>query len=116
MKSKKNFIMLAVLSAFVLALNHSGYSFAEASGSIEGADKVENFIRAIVNTIIGMSGIVAAGALAVGGFKYITSTGNPDELEKAKSTIKYAIIGLIIVIAAFFIANSVGGSAHGFFG
>ncbi len=62
---------------------------------------IGNFIRL---------GLFAAGLLAVimiivGGFQYITSSGNPQATARAKSTITYAIIGLLIAIFAFAIVN-----------
>jgi len=41
--------------------------------------------------------------LMMGGFKYITSGGNPKALEAAKATITYAIIGMILVAGAYLI-------------
>ncbi len=38
--------------------------------------------------------------LVRGGYQYITSTGSPDALENAKRTIRNALIGLVIVLAA----------------
>ena len=55
------------------------------------------------NTLGIITFISAAAAvlfLIKGGYGYITSTGKPDALEGAKKTIKNAIIGLVIVLAA----------------
>ena len=38
--------------------------------------------------------------IAIGGFKYATSGGNPDGLKQAKGTITYAIIGLVVALFA----------------
>jgi len=38
--------------------------------------------------------------IIVGGIKYITSQGNQQQLESAKNTILYAVIGLVVAIAA----------------
>ena len=38
--------------------------------------------------------------LVIGGMQYITSRGNPENLEHAKQVIKNALIGLVIVLAA----------------
>jgi hypothetical protein len=69
--------------------------------------QVENFIRNIIKIIAGLAGLVATGFLVAGGFTYITSSGNPEQLDKAKRTITWSLIGLAIVIAAFVISNIV---------
>ena len=68
---------------------------------------VENFIRSIIKVVAGLAGLVATGFFVAGGFTYITSSGNPEQLDKAKRTLTWSAIGLAIVIAAFVISNIV---------
>ena len=77
---------------------------AQATGNIV---QVENFIRSIIQLIAGLAGLVATGFFVAGGFTYITSSGNPEQLDKAKRTLTWSAIGLAIVIAAFVISNIV---------
>ena len=72
-----------------------------------GADisQVQNFIRSIIQVLAGLAGLVATGFFVIGGFSYITSSGNPEHLDKAKRTLLWSGIGLAIVIAAFVISN-----------
>ncbi len=44
-----------------------------------------------------------------GGYKYITSQGNPDALGEAKEIIGGAIIGLVVLGLAYLILSSIGG-------
>ena len=69
--------------------------------------QVENFIRSVIQLIAGLAGLIATGFFVVGGFTYITSSGNPEKLDQAKRTLFYSAIGLAIVIAAFVISNIV---------
>lgn len=64
----------------------------------------------------GLAGLLATAYFVVGGFNYITSSGNPQRLEKAKRTILYSAIGLSITIAAFVISNIVSSLASKSFG
>jgi len=41
----------------------------------------------------------------IGSFKYLTSLGNPEKIEEAKGTFKWAIIGLIVYVSAYLILN-----------
>jgi hypothetical protein len=69
--------------------------------------QVESFIRNVIKVIAGLAGLVATGFFVAGGFTYITSSGNPEQLDKAKRTLTWSAIGLAIVIAAFVISNIV---------
>ncbi len=39
----------------------------------------------------------------IGGFNYLTSFGNPERVKKARNTLQYAVIGLVLYISAFLI-------------
>jgi len=41
--------------------------------------------------------------LLVGGFKFITSGGDPKAVESAKNTLTHAIIGLVIILASYLV-------------
>ena len=69
--------------------------------------QVQDFIRNVIKVIAGLAGLVATGFFVAGGFTYITSSGNPEQLDKAKRTLTWSAIGLAIVIAAFVLANIV---------
>lgn len=47
--------------------------------------------------------------LILGGFKWMTSSGNKQEVENARKTLVFAIVGLIIVFVSFVIINFLGG-------
>jgi len=81
-----------------------------------GVGNVENFIRSIIQVVAGLAGLVATGFFVAGGFTYITSSGNPEQLDRAKRTITWSAIGLAIVIAAFVLANIVTTLARQSFG
>ena len=87
-------------------------AFAQAAG----VSNVENFIRSIITVFAGLAGLVATGFLVAGGFIYITSSGNPEHLDRGKRTITYALIGLAITIGAFVISNIVTTLATNAFG
>ena len=54
-----------------------------------------------------MVGIIGVIMIIVGGFRYITSGGNDQNVASAKNTILYAIIGLVIVALAQLIVKYV---------
>ncbi len=54
----------------------------------------------LIQWVIGIAGAVAAIFVVYGGIAYITSSGDVGKLQKAKSMILYALIGLAIVALA----------------
>lgn len=78
--------------------------------------QVENFIRSVIKVVAGLAGLVAAGFFVIGGFGYITSSGNPERLDKSKQTLIWSAVGLAIVIGAFIISNIVTDLATSAFG
>ncbi len=81
-----------------------------------GVGQIESFIKNVITAVAGLAGLVATGFFIVGGFRYITSTGNPLHLDKAKRTILYSAAGLVITIGAFVLSNIVTGLANSAFG
>jgi TRAP-type C4-dicarboxylate transport system permease small subunit len=61
----------------------------------------------IINAIIGVLGLVAVIVIILGGVQYMTSSGDAAKVKKAKDTILYGVIGLIVCVLAFAIVNFV---------
>jgi TRAP-type C4-dicarboxylate transport system permease small subunit len=101
-------ILISISLPFVFAP-----SALAATGDVSS---VQNFIRSIIQVVAGIAGLVATGFFVVGGFSYITSSGNPEHLDKAKRTLLYSATGLAITIAAFVISNIVTDLATNAFG
>ncbi|MBQ3464623.1 hypothetical protein IJH15_00135 [Candidatus Saccharibacteria bacterium] len=71
------------------------------------APKLENTIINIIEAIIAVLGVVAVIFIIIGGIQYMTSTGDPGKVKKAKDTILYALIGLAVCVLSFAIVNFV---------
>lgn len=78
--------------------------------------QIESFIQSVIQAVAGLAGLVATGFFVVGGLRYITSSGNPEHLERAKRTIMFSATGLAITIAAFVLSNIVTSLATSAFG
>ncbi len=111
--TKRNINLIVIL--FVTILSPIALS-STAFAATADVTQVETFIRSIIKIIAGLAGLVATGFFVVGGFSYITSSGNPEHLDRAKKTITWAAIGLVITIAAFVISNIVTDLATSAFG
>lgn len=96
-------VKLTAATITVLQLAYAHPVFA-ATG---GVSNVESFIKSIITVLSAIAGLVATLFLVVGGIGYMTSSGNPDNLDRAKRTIMHSLYGLAIVIGAFVISNIV---------
>jgi hypothetical protein len=63
----------------------------------------------IISILIPIGGIILFVMLIIGGFHFITSSGDPRKVEGAKNTLTYAIAGIVILAAAFLIIQIIAG-------
>ncbi|HVC36206.1 MAG TPA: pilin [Candidatus Dormibacteraeota bacterium] len=72
-----------------------------------GTSSLASLATKIVNLLSIVVGVVAVIMIIFGGFRYITSGGDSGHVTSAKSTLIYAIVGLIVVALAQFIVHFV---------
>ncbi len=77
---------------------------------------IETFIKSVILILVKVAGLVSAGFFVWGGFGYITSSGNPEMLDRSKKTIMYSAIGLAVVLGSFVLTNIISDLATGAFG
>lgn len=70
-------------------------------------------LNTIINVVIGVVGFIAVVMIILGGVQYTTSAGDTAKVTKAKNTIMYGVIGLVIALLAFAIVNFVLGNVFG---
>jgi len=70
-------------------------------------ESLTSFIKPLVNTALFILGAVSVVMIILGGIKYTTSTGDTKNVESAKNTILYAVIGLVVALLAYAIVNFV---------
>lgn len=79
-------------------------SEAGITGSGGGLTEI---IGRLINVFLGFLGIVFLVLMLYAGFLWMTAQGEKAKVEKAVDIIKQAIIGLIVVVAAYAISNFV---------
>lgn len=77
----------------------------QAAGCSGNKDALPAIITNILYAIIAVTGLVSVAYIIIGGINYMTSSGDTTKVEKAKKTILYALIGMIICVLAFAIVN-----------
>ncbi|MCX6739857.1 MAG: hypothetical protein NTZ49_01345 [Candidatus Parcubacteria bacterium] len=90
---------LALASRFTESLNKTiedtGYS---------GERDVNIIAGNIVQGVLGVLGIVFIVLLLYGGTTYMLARGDAKKIEQAKNIIKYAVIGIVIIIVSYSLA------------
>lgn len=90
-------------------------SSKEASDAVKAANGCPGFainpldktVTNILNGVIAVLGSVAVIFIVIGGVNYMTSSGDATKVKKARDTILYAAIGLVVSALAFAIVNFV---------
>lgn len=77
------------------------------TGSLSAENKVVGIINFLINLILYASGSVAVLMLVYGGVRLITAGGDTEQKEQATKIIKWAAIGLFVVILAFALVTNV---------
>ncbi len=100
----------AVVAVLGASTAHAVARIGEGAGAAQGdgqqTDVVAN-IRTVTNTMLFAIGVVAVIMLIVGGFRYIFSAGNSTNVNAAKDTILYSVIGIVVALLAYAIVNFV---------
>ena len=73
----------------------------------DGGQSLEQTIGGIISAVIGILGIACVIVIIIGGIQYMTSSGDAGKVKKAKDTILYGVIGMIICVLAFAITQFV---------
>lgn len=61
----------------------------------------------VLGVVFALAGGIAVAFIIFGGIKYITSQGDAADVAKAKNTILYSIIGLVVVVSSYFLISYV---------
>lgn len=104
-----------LLPVFAFASDTLGLGKANVGLS---TNSLESMIATIVKTGLTLVGALALAMLVYGGFLYITAAGDTKQIDKAKTVIIYAIIGIIVIglaysVVAFVIGAFGGGTSSG---
>lgn len=108
------FIGLAIVMSANIILNSIRIALGAKDFSTNCASKScitdpAKMVSGMIQWVIGIAGVVSAIFVVFGGISYITSTGDPGKVKKAKDMIMYALIGLAIVglseVIVVFVSN-----------
>lgn len=93
---------LMLLSGILFAVLNKPASSLGGSAQLSDASVV---LTNITNILLGVVGGFCALLLVYNGIQYMLSAGDPEKIERAKRGLFFAIGGLIIALAAYFIVD-----------
>ncbi len=111
MKQKATKIILLSLTLLLVAMPaYADFVFCGGKGDVPCKfSDLFKLVFIVVNYLISMAGLVAILFIVWGGFRMLTSAGDPARIKDAKSTIWNAILGMIIVLLSYIIVGYVAG-------
>ena len=80
--------------------NNAGSSVCVGSQNKDPLFGPNGVLTKVIQILVMICGVASIFMVIIGGFKYVTSTGDPAKVNSAKDTILYAVIGLVITIIA----------------
>ena len=118
---KKTLIALSLVLSFGLVApailpNNSQVAYADAKTQIQSGlkaaggdtkDTSGTLITKLINVMLFIIGVLSVIMIIYGGIIYVISAGDSGRVSKAKNTIMYAIVGLIVALLAYAIVNFV---------
>ncbi len=99
---------LSVVVFPVVALaDDYGLADTAKSAGIETGRTVTQIMGDVIGSALSLVSILFFGLMLYAGIKWMLARGDSGESEKAMSTITYAIIGLVVILASYAITNFV---------
>lgn len=82
---------------------------AQAARINQSPTNPEAAVTQIIQWVLSFVGVLFLGLMIFGGFTWMTSGGNKENIDKARKTVVSAAIGLIIILSAYAITVYIGG-------
>jgi hypothetical protein len=80
------------------------------------ANSIGGLLDQVISLILMIAGALAVIYLIYSGILYITAAGNPDQAKKGQQGVINAVIGIVIIVAVYFIVRVAMGLGEQFTG
>ena len=78
---------------------------SHSEGQPEQLDGNQGVITTIINTMLFIVGLLAVIMIIYAGIRFVTAHGDEKQVESARQTIIYSVVGLIVAILAYALVN-----------
>ena len=68
--------------------------------------EVTSLIKTVISAVLGIIGSFALLMLVWGGFQWLTSAGNAEKVDAGTKTMVWALIGVMVVLASYFLLST----------
>ncbi len=102
---KQLFSLPLLAYCFLAASLPSPVVAAGLSNPLGTTDLNEVFAR-LIKAVLGVSGGLALLMFIWGGFLFLTAGGNDGRIKKGKETLTWAIIGIVVILAAYILVSA----------
>jgi hypothetical protein len=101
--------VLFLPAAAYAQLSEAGATLTDVQGKLSdtGGVSLPELIGNIIQVVLSVLGIVFLILIIFAGFKWLTAQGDPEVTKKATKMLTQAVIGLILIIGAFALADFV---------
>ncbi|MCC7357564.1 hypothetical protein IT408_03610 [Candidatus Uhrbacteria bacterium] len=101
------FVTTNPVSAQITNTIRSGLQAAAPQEYKSSSTNLPAIIAGLIQAALSLVGVLLLIMLIYAGFLWMTAQGEPKQVDKAKGIIRDAVVGLIIIFAAYAIANFV---------
>jgi len=112
-KLKKLFSAAVYGSLLAPALALAQFNVGDAPEGVPddlGAEGVSDVLFRVINFALGILAALAILVIIISGILYITSGGDEDRIERAKTYLIFAIVGLVVALLGYVIVAAVSGA------
>ena len=78
---------------------------SRGKGQAKELDGNQGVITTIINTMLFIVGLLAVIMIIYAGIRFVTAHGDEKQVESARQTILYSVVGLIVAILAYALVN-----------
>jgi hypothetical protein len=71
-----------------------------------GTSDLRLIIGNVIKAALGFTGVLALLMFVWGGFLFLTSRGNMEQVKQGKNTLVWATIGLVVIFTAYTVVNT----------
>jgi GTP cyclohydrolase I len=100
-KNKEEGILNRLLSLVPIA---SAAGITDAARKVDGVAKkadINEMLLTIINYALIVLGVLAVAVFIYAGFLYLTAAGVQERIDKAKNTLLYAVIGIVVAVLGY---------------
>jgi len=76
--------------------------------NIRSGTTIGQVVTQVLILVFPLAGLIVFLFLIYGGYKYMTSQGDPKSIQSAQQTLTYAVIGFLVMFSAYFVVKFFG--------